>query len=487
MAPVRLVAPLFSERVGARRPLLRWGGVANASHTVEVCRDRACAQVVSRFDVVGLSARPPEDLRAGRYFWRVREGARPWSRPGLFTTRGRDGDGRWGVGGDVDGDGFDDVAAVWTDPRYVGDATPIAVRRETGCVEFRGATTGLHPSRRVPVIGGSVPTDPVVLLGDVDGDGYGDALGGLRPRPEVLQLGPYTGSSAGLVNDARVVTTPLYYTYVRAAGDLNGDGYADAVVVFNYRGETGGGAYAMLGGREGFGALQRFANPLSSAHGTITGAPAIGDFDADGFSDVVLCAGEGNPCRIYRGRADWPPSAPTAVLDVPEGHAGYGAHASSLGDVNGDGYADFLVTAIETDTPQTTFVYFGAAGQIPTVAARRFEDCRECIPPLMFGAGDVDGDGFDDVVQGDIGAPVRLFRGGPGFFVDPPQTLTVTGRPFEVARDIDGDGDDELFLREGESASEGRLFMGPGGANGPSQMVPLTIPNASIGRPVTLG
>jgi hypothetical protein len=118
----------------------------------------------------------------------------------------------------------------------------------------------------------------------------------------------------------------------------------------------------------------------SSKYGTAVAS--AGDIDADGFADVIVGApGTSNTSssgriHLYRGSASGlQPAMQSTVLnlDAPNGASAFGQAVSTAGDVNGDGFADVIVGAPLTYISDTSdgraFVYLGTAtGLKPTTA-----------------------------------------------------------------------------------------------------------------------
>jgi hypothetical protein len=118
---------------------------------------------------------------------------------------------------------------------------------------------------------------------------------------------------------------------------------------------------------------------------------------------------EGN-AFVYYGSASGIPTTPSVTLDNPANQASgwFGFSVASAGDVNGDGYSDVIVGALYQDAGATdegnAFVYYGSASGIPTTPSVTLDN-PENQENGYFGrsvasAGDVNGDGFSDVIVG---------------------------------------------------------------------------------------
>ncbi len=448
---VRLVAPLSGAVWGGDRPAFRWAPSDPARPTtLQLCADRVCTRPVGEQTFTGGSARWPVALAAGRYHWRARQGDGPYTATWRFAvrpgTRPREG-GVVGALGDIDGDNYDDLTVLWNVAGYLGDATPLALRSGVGLQELHGAPGGFGLRRWVPIPNGSVPTPPTAPVGDLDGDGFPDQITGLRERPEVARIEALRGTSFGLYSTTVQYMLPTFYAQILPAGDFDGDGYGDVLLTINYMIASGGGAYWVPGSATGARAPERFVVPNVTRAGMITGSSTAADFNGDGYGDAVVCGTEGDPCRLFAGGPSWPPSGPSLEIPPANGHDGFGARAQAVGDVNGDGYADLMIVALETMRPNLTSLYFGGASGLRATADRTLEDCSGCVPPPLVGVGDITGDGVDDLARGDDFLHVEVFRGGPDVLRGEPMTLTLTGTPLPIRRDFDGDGRADLVLR----------------------------------------
>ncbi len=329
----------------------------------------------------------------------------------------------------------------------------------------------------------------LAFAGDVNGDGFGDVLigaqvrvgpGGEEAGAVYLVLGP-APPSMGLHSADAVLYGEAERDHVGlavdGAGDVDADGYDDVIVGgFGYADQTGI-AYLVRGPISG-------EVDLADAHARVVGelvgdrmgesVAGAGDVDGDGHDDVVIGAGTATGGGLDAGEAHvflgpiagdlGPADADATLVGLNPGDY-LGESVDGAGDVNGDGLPDVIVGAPGAGEPG--FEHAGAAYLLlapieGTIAADEADAVLLGEAPDIWagsavaGAGDVNGDGFDDLI---IGADDYSVDGGNGEGV----AYVVLG---PVSGTLDLAVADARLVGEASRDGAGRCVAGAGDVNG---------------------
>jgi Ca2+-binding RTX toxin-like protein len=385
---------------------------------------------------------------------------------------------------------------------------------------------------RTGVVTFSTPTD-FETPGDTDGDNLYEivvrAFDGANTADQAVTIAVTDGydtvdltslpGSAGFIIQGDRAGDLAGFS-VSSAGDVNGDGFND-VIVGAFRGDDGGSdageAYVVFGSTSGFGVdvggrQVIDLTHLSGAEGFVVRGDAAGDFagwsvssagdvNGDGYDDLIIGAplgddGGGNAGEAYvvfgtasgfgaeiggRQVIDLT-SLSVAEGFVIQGDAAYdnaGRSVSSAGDVNGDGYDDLIIGAAFGDDGGSgageAYVVFGSAsGFGSTVAARGYDrqvidlanltatagfiiqgdTSGDWVGHSVSSAGDVNGDGYDDLIVGAPGGD----DGGGDYSAGEAYVVFGAASGFGTA---DGAGRQVIDLTD-LSATQGFILQGDG-------------------------
>ncbi len=236
----------------------------------------------------------------------------------------------------------------------------------------------------------------LAAAGDVDADGVGDfvigAPGSAGPDPSYAVV--ISGRTRGILH---TLTAPagevLFGGSVDGAGDFNNDGFDDVVVSATEMTAKFGFSY-VYSGRDGQQLSRRsFSRRLKSVAG-------LGDLDRDGFSEIGLGFFDGVDVEIYSGRT----RGMLARLPAPSGAESFGSSLAA-GDVDGDGALDVVVGA--PSDGGSVFVFDNIANN----QLLRLDGTGRDLLGAVVRTSDVDGDGRADVVIGAPSSPQSLSAG----------------------------------------------------------------------------
>lgn len=429
--------------------------------------------------------------------------------------------------GDVNGDGLADllVGANGNDQASDGAGAAYVVFGKQGGdpVELADVASGQGGFKIVGETAQDQAGFSVSSAGDINGDGVNDLIVGAPANATGAAYVVFGSASGGPVDLAAIAAGRGGFKIagertfdnagfsVAAIGDLNGDGRSELLIGAPFQdagGESAGAAYVVYGKADG--------EPIDLAGVTagqggfkIVGAfdfdqagsavSAAGDVNGDGRPDLVIGApGSLNgTAYVLFGRED---DDPIALADIAEGRGGFqivgenlfdaaGTSVSAAGDINGDGLSDLIVGAPANDTggdsAGAAYVVFGQATGTPVsladVAAGQGgfkivgEQSGDQAGISVSAAGDLNGDGLDDLLvgafgrDGSTGAAYLVFggtngpldlddvaagRGGLQLFGEAPGTRA--GVSVSAAGDVNGDGLADLLIGAGGNGENGR-------------------------------
>ncbi|WP_320780549.1 FG-GAP and VCBS repeat-containing protein [Streptomyces sp. CRN 30] len=243
---------------------------------------------------------------------------------------------------DLDGDGYTDLVVLTAEEEWTSGGKERLASRTV----LWGGPEGLTSATTLPAAGAGTYQDGPFATGDFDGDGQADLI-----REGLLETGPF-GRDGVPVTSETVLTGPANEIVTDlAAGDADGDGSTDLVarVTVYDQGEEEGSyqeLHYLRGGDDPLTSATVLANGDGDPANATGSALTLGDVDGDGRADLLL--GYQN-IRISYGTANGPDTAHTQLIDqdtpgVPGTQEPEDTFGSELtvGDVNGDGYGDIL-------------------------------------------------------------------------------------------------------------------------------------------------
>jgi hypothetical protein len=310
--------------------------------------------------------------------------------------------------GDINGDGYDDLIVAAQDPNVGTNADLYVVFGHQNGVNTSINLSMLDGSTgfRLDIPDAEIIKQPDMSAGDINGDGYADIIiSGWSDRDFVLfgHGGSYSSTVTATPDGFGLTEFIVGYDSgrVSSAGDVNGDGLDDLVFTSWTKGLTGGGtqdgaAFVVFGTTAGFGpqfhldSLDgkngfRLDGPTDSATGV---GVSSGDFNGDGYSDLLLVGGSTGPGNGTHPGASY----------LFYGHGGEFAQAFDLDNLNGLNGIQIIAPSIQ-------------------LAQAEF-------------AGDINQDGFDDIT-----VVVRPAGAGPAA-----TNYVLYGGEFRAEATLLGDG-----------------------------------------------
>jgi hypothetical protein len=433
--------------------------------------------------------------------------------------------------GDINNDGYDDMiigAPNYPSGKHVGRAYVIYGGPTSNLININ--LTSLTSSQGFTITGinnQEFTGSSVSSAGDINNDGYDDMIIGAEDYPSGSGVGRayviYGGPTSNLINiNLTSLTSSQGFTItginnqeftgssVSSAGDINNDGYDDMIVgAFGYAsGSEVGRAYVIYGGPTSNLININLASLTPTQGFSITGineyditgssVSHAGDINNDGYDDMIIGAEDypsgsevGRAYVIYGGPtsnlaninlASLTPTQGFSITGINNGEF-TGSSVSSAGDINNDGYDDMIIGApgypSDNGVGIAYVIYGGPTSNLANINLTSLAPTQgfsitginnqEFTGSSVSSAGDINNDGYDDMI---IGAPyypsesgvgrAYVIYGGPtsnlaninlasltssqGFTITGINIDEYTGSSVSSAGDINNDGYDDMII-----------------------------------------
>ena len=367
----------------------------------------------------------------------------------------------------------------------------------------------------------------------------------------VFNLSNLNGTSGFILNGIAAYDQSGFS--VSSAGDINGDGIDDLIIGASFaspNGDRSGQSYVVFGNSTGFSATLDLST-LNGTNGFILNGIAAydqsgnsvssaGDVNGDGIDDLIIGAFGAEPNGSYSGQSyvvfgNSTGFSATLDLSTLNGTNGFilngiaardysGTSVSSAGDVNGDGIDDLIIGATGADPNGSqsgqSYVVFGkSTGLSPTLDLSTLNGTNGFIlngiatydfsGNSVSSAGDVNGDGIDDLIIGAFGASpngsqsgqsyvvfgnstgwgatldLSTLNGTNGFAINGIAANDLSGNSVSSAGDVNGDGIDDLIIgardADPNGSSSGQSYVVFGNSTGFSATLNLSTLNGTNG------
>ncbi len=457
--------------------------------------------------------------------------------------------------GDVNGDGFDDLIIGASPNGQANAGESYVVFGSSSGFDTQFNLSSLNGSNGFVINGidsGDLSGYSVSNAGDINGDGFDDLIigaSGAGPNAQdgtgesyvvfgsnsgfgaSFNLSSLNGSNGFVING--IDSGDNSGNSVSSAGDINGDGFDDLIIGAFFADPNGqinaGESYVVFGSNSGFGASFNLSSLNGSNGFVINGidsgdlsgnsVSSAGDINGDGFDDLIIGARSASPNGqtnagksyvVFGSNSGFEASFNLSSLDGSNGFVINGIDAfdesgisvSSAGDINNDGFDDLIIGASGAigvnaqDFVGESYVVFGSnSGFEASFNLSSLDgsngfvingiDALDFSGRSVSSAGDINGDGFDDLIIGASGADpngqygagesyvvfgsnsgfgasfnLSSLNGSNGFVINGIDSGDFSGRSVSSAGDINSDGFDDLIIGARNASPNGQILAG---------------------------
>ncbi len=371
------------------------------------------------------------------------------------------------------GDEIDDSASIVIDGNYHDSfGTSVSSAGDMNADGYNeviiGAQSFYDDKGRADIHLGSIEMDEVVDIslfdegsenflgytlsnaGDVNSDGFDDIIIGAKGFDSFKGRAYLYFGSNNFDNNADIVFTgernqDYFSSTVSSAGDVNNDGFDDILIcaVNFYKGK----AYLYFGSNSMDNIADVVFNGIDVSGRFASSADGIGDINGDGYDDFVIAELGKERAHIYLGNNEIN-STPYLILTGEDNEEDFGRLVTGCGDVNGDGYDDFIITS-----RNKAHLYLGAnLFNGNTFISLKNNNNQEIGGVSFSSGGDINNDGFNDILARGSESSVLVYFGNINMDGIPDYTITTRelyssfGFNLSVSGDLNNDGFDDILI-----------------------------------------